>query len=116
MKFKLRAVCRVATKMVSEKLEKLKDKVPDDKQSLLEIYLRNPTLDFKDVVGMACDMLLAGIDTVSFDDLISSVNSYYRIFFFISDDLQLGFRSLSLVEKSRDTRQTQGRIVETYSR
>lgn len=36
------------------------------KQSLLEEYLKNDALDIKDVVGMACDMLLAGVDTVSF--------------------------------------------------
>jgi len=36
------------------------------KQSLLKEYLKNETLDIKDIVGMACDMLLAGVDTVSF--------------------------------------------------
>lgn len=40
------------------------------KQSLLEEYLRNEALDIKDVVGMACDMLLAGIDTVGTSRLI----------------------------------------------
>lgn len=40
------------------------------KQSLLEEYLKNEALDIKDIVGMACDMLLAGIDTVSFQILI----------------------------------------------
>lgn len=40
------------------------------KQSLLEQYLKNETLDIKDIVGMACDMLLAGVDTVSFLELI----------------------------------------------
>ena len=51
---------------VTERLEKLKKTVePGENESLLEIYLRNPALDFKDVLGMACDMLLAGIDTVS---------------------------------------------------
>lgn len=35
------------------------------KQSLLEEYLKNEALDIKDIVGMACDMLLAGVDTVS---------------------------------------------------
>ncbi|XP_001601675.1 cytochrome P450 302a1, mitochondrial [Nasonia vitripennis] len=70
---KYRKLCRaqaymeeVAVKMVSEKLEKLKDEAPNEKQSLLEIYLQNPELDFKDVVGMACDMLLAGIDTTTY--------------------------------------------------
>lgn len=35
------------------------------KESLLEEYFKNEALDVKDIVGMACDMLLAGIDTVS---------------------------------------------------
>lgn len=41
--------------------EKLGDTVP----SLLELYLTSSNLDYKDVVGMAVDLLLAGIDTVS---------------------------------------------------
>lgn len=32
--------------------------------SLLESYLSSPELDLKDIVGMAVDFLLAGIDTV----------------------------------------------------
>lgn len=36
------------------------------KQSLLDEYLKNEALDIKDIVGMACDILLAGVDTVSF--------------------------------------------------
>lgn len=50
--------------MVNEKVEKLQRGITDEKKSLLEIYLRNPALDKKDVIGMACDMFLAGIDTV----------------------------------------------------
>lgn len=42
------------------------------KQSLLEEYLKNEVLDIKDIVGMACDMLLAGIDTVSFQQISST--------------------------------------------
>lgn len=34
-------------------------------RSLLDDYLQNPKLDLPDVVGMACDLLLAGVDTVS---------------------------------------------------
>lgn len=34
--------------------------------SLLELYLRSPNLDYKDVVGMSVDLLLAGIDTTSY--------------------------------------------------
>lgn len=32
--------------------------------SLLENYLASPEVDFKDVIGVVCDFLLAGIDTV----------------------------------------------------
>lgn len=35
------------------------------KGTLLESYLSSPELDFKDIIGMVCDFLLAGIDTVS---------------------------------------------------
>lgn len=34
------------------------------KQSLFGQYSKNKTLDVKDIVGIACDMLLAGVDTV----------------------------------------------------
>lgn len=33
--------------------------------TLLESYLAAPELDFKDIIGMACDFILAGIDTVN---------------------------------------------------
>lgn len=33
--------------------------------TLLENYLASPELDFKDIIGMVCDFLLAGIDTVN---------------------------------------------------
>lgn len=46
------------------------------KQSLLEEYLKNEALDLKDVVGMACDMLLAGMDTVSFQRGIQALMYY----------------------------------------
>ncbi|KAG5306600.1 CP302 protein, partial [Acromyrmex insinuator] len=36
------------------------------KQSLLKEYFKNETLDIKDIVGMACDTLLAGIDTTTY--------------------------------------------------
>ena len=50
--------------MVHKKKNKLSNLSSDHKLSLLETYLMNPALDEKDVVGMACDMLLAGVDTV----------------------------------------------------
>ncbi|XP_055318512.1 cytochrome P450 302a1, mitochondrial [Sitodiplosis mosellana] len=36
------------------------------KRSLLDDYLLNPRLDLADVVGMACDLLLTGIDTTTY--------------------------------------------------
>ncbi|XP_025158048.1 cytochrome P450 302a1, mitochondrial isoform X2 [Harpegnathos saltator] len=36
------------------------------KKSLLEEYSRNEALDIKDIVGMSCDMLLAGVDTTTY--------------------------------------------------
>lgn len=33
--------------------------------SLLQSYLSSPELDFKDIIGVICDFLLAGIDTVT---------------------------------------------------
>ncbi|KAK5647028.1 hypothetical protein RI129_005492 [Pyrocoelia pectoralis] len=35
-------------------------------ESLLEGYLSSPSLDFKDIIGMVCDFLLAGIDTTTY--------------------------------------------------
>lgn len=40
------------------------DLKPRSHVSLLEEYLHNSKLDLADIVGMASDMLLAGIDTV----------------------------------------------------
>lgn len=58
---------RIALQMVTKRN---RDALICRKQSLLEEYLKNEALDIKDVVGMACDMLLAGVDTVSFQVLI----------------------------------------------
>lgn len=44
--------------------QKIQNKTISQKNSFLDAYLSNPALDKKDIVGMACDMLLAGIDTV----------------------------------------------------
>ncbi|XP_015180048.1 PREDICTED: cytochrome P450 302a1, mitochondrial-like isoform X2 [Polistes dominula] len=53
----------IAIEMVNKKIEKGTDLSTN---SLLDAYLKNPALDKKDIVGMACDMLLAGIDTTSY--------------------------------------------------
>ncbi|KAK0174866.1 hypothetical protein PV327_010587 [Microctonus hyperodae] len=55
----------VAVEMVNRKMKKIDNGEVSERESLLEIYLRNKNLDVKDVIGMACDMLLAGIDTTS---------------------------------------------------
>lgn len=37
---------------------------PSRNLTLLDNYLASPEVDFKDVIGVVCDFLLAGIDTV----------------------------------------------------
>ncbi|KAF7414571.1 hypothetical protein HZH68_003060 [Vespula germanica] len=53
----------IAIEMVTQKMQ---NKTISQKNSFLDAYLSNPTLDKKDIVGMACDMLLAGIDTTTY--------------------------------------------------
>ncbi|XP_017795062.1 PREDICTED: cytochrome P450 302a1, mitochondrial-like [Habropoda laboriosa] len=53
----------VALELVSSKR---KDMEVQYSKSFLNSYLENSALDIKDVVGMACDMLLAGIDTTTY--------------------------------------------------
>nr|XP_003701074.1 PREDICTED: cytochrome P450 302a1, mitochondrial [Megachile rotundata]XP_012135499.1 PREDICTED: cytochrome P450 302a1, mitochondrial [Megachile rotundata]XP_012135500.1 PREDICTED: cytochrome P450 302a1, mitochondrial [Megachile rotundata] len=53
----------VALELVSRKQ---KDMQARCSKSFLTAYLENPALDIKDVVGMSCDMLLAGIDTTTY--------------------------------------------------
>ncbi|XP_012530944.1 cytochrome P450 302a1, mitochondrial isoform X2 [Monomorium pharaonis] len=53
----------VALEMVTQQNQ---DALIRRKQSLLGEYLKNEALDIKDIVGMACDMLLAGIDTTTY--------------------------------------------------
>lgn len=52
----------VAMDLVSQKT---KNNMESSK-SFFEDYLRNPKLKFEDVIGMACDLLLAGIDTTTY--------------------------------------------------
>uniref|UniRef100_A0A0K8VUU1 Cytochrome P450 302a1, mitochondrial n=1 Tax=Bactrocera latifrons TaxID=174628 RepID=A0A0K8VUU1_BACLA len=66
----------VAIDLVSQKLAYFKESKPNgngdnydgtmSRSSLIEEYLKNPNLDLCDVVGMAADLLLAGIDTTSY--------------------------------------------------
>ncbi|KAG7210918.1 hypothetical protein KM043_016295 [Ampulex compressa] len=53
----------VALDIVSQKTTNIKG---SRGRSLVEAYLENPVLDIKDVVGMACDLLLAGVDTTTY--------------------------------------------------
>uniref|UniRef100_A0A1A9W4R6 Cytochrome P450 302a1, mitochondrial n=1 Tax=Glossina brevipalpis TaxID=37001 RepID=A0A1A9W4R6_9MUSC len=61
-----------AVDLVSQKLCFFKESNSGDsfsplkRTSLIEEYLKNPKLDLSDVVGMAADLLLAGIDTTSY--------------------------------------------------
>lgn len=61
----------MAIDLVNQKISCLNDdpktaqNATDRRRSLLDDYLANPKLDMYDVVGMACDLLLAGVDTVS---------------------------------------------------
>ncbi|XP_044726569.1 cytochrome P450 302a1, mitochondrial-like [Chrysoperla carnea] len=55
----------IAVKLVTKKLENLQQEDKDD-HSILEQLLKSEQLDYKDVIGFACDMLLAGIDTMSY--------------------------------------------------
>uniref|UniRef100_A0A336KNN7 CSON013431 protein n=1 Tax=Culicoides sonorensis TaxID=179676 RepID=A0A336KNN7_CULSO len=58
----------VAIDLVSQKLtyyhEESQDKTKS--KSLLDSYLQNPNLNLQDIIGMACDLLLAGVDTSSY--------------------------------------------------
>ncbi|KAK6631282.1 hypothetical protein RUM44_005808 [Polyplax serrata] len=56
----------VAVDLVNNKLRRMAGKVENAEKSLLEMYLTTPEIDFKDVIGMSADMLLAGIDTITY--------------------------------------------------
>lgn len=43
----------------------------NEDESLIETYLRSPSLDVKDVVGMSVDIILAGTDTVKSDKILN---------------------------------------------
>lgn len=57
---------QIAFELVMAKLNYFHDDSQKNGKSLLDGYLGNPNLNLQDVVGMACDLLLAGVDTVSF--------------------------------------------------
>lgn len=55
----------VAVDLVARKIHQITLAEPRS-ASMLEDYLRNPRLDRRDVVGMASDVLLAGVDTTTY--------------------------------------------------
>nr|UEN71161.1 cytochrome P450 4AV17 [Meteorus pulchricornis] len=56
----------IAVEMVNRKIGEMERGEVSEKVSLLQLYLNNRNLDVKDVIGMATDMLLAGIDTTTY--------------------------------------------------
>lgn len=56
-----------AVDLVTQKLTFYHEDPPQEgNKSLLDGYLRNPNLNLQDIVGMAADLLLAGVDTTSY--------------------------------------------------
>lgn len=49
------------------------------KKSLFEEYSQNEALDIKDIVGMSCDLLLAGVDTVNILKWYSNMHLANRV-------------------------------------
>ncbi|XP_050306860.1 cytochrome P450 302a1, mitochondrial-like isoform X2 [Anthonomus grandis grandis] len=56
----------VAIDLLSLKMSLFSETDNNKGQTLLEQYLSCPDLDFKDIIGMICDFLLAGIDTTTY--------------------------------------------------
>ncbi|XP_075233158.1 cytochrome P450 302a1, mitochondrial-like isoform X2 [Lycorma delicatula] len=57
---------KVAIEQVSLKCEQIKNDENHIPYSLIEFYLASTEVDKKDVIGMAVDLLLAGIDTMTY--------------------------------------------------
>ncbi|EFA04695.1 cytochrome P450 302a1, mitochondrial [Tribolium castaneum] len=55
----------VAIDLVALKLSTFKEKTSNP-PTLLERYLASASLDFKDIIGVVCDFLLAGMDTTTY--------------------------------------------------
>lgn len=56
---------QVAIDLISLKMSLFRDQDKNN-PSLLDSYLLSPEVDFKDIIGVVCDFLLAGIDTSSY--------------------------------------------------
>lgn len=65
----------IAVDLVSQKITFFDDRTTaqnEHRRSLLDDYLLNPKLDLPDILGMACDLLLAGVDTVRWHPTVGS--------------------------------------------
>nr|AGT57842.1 cytochrome P450 302a1 [Leptinotarsa decemlineata] len=56
----------VAIDLLSLKMSLFSEREKNTPSTLLETYLSSPELDFKDIIGVICDFLLAGIDTTTY--------------------------------------------------
>nr|QZM07453.1 cytochrome P450 monooxygenase CYP302A1 [Lasioderma serricorne] len=64
----------VAIDLLSLKMSIFSETDSKNSTSILDGYLSSPEVDFKDIIGMVCDFLLAGIDTTTYT---SSFILYY---------------------------------------
>ncbi|XP_063903411.1 cytochrome P450 302a1, mitochondrial-like [Zophobas morio] len=55
----------VAIDLVALKMSTFREKTQNS-PTLLESYIANESLDFKDIIGIVCDFLLAGMDTTTY--------------------------------------------------
>ncbi|CAH1117643.1 unnamed protein product [Phaedon cochleariae] len=56
----------VAIDLLSLKISLFSERDKNTPSTLLESYMSSPELDFKDIIGVICDFLLAGIDTTTY--------------------------------------------------
>lgn len=109
----------VAVDLVSQKISFFDDRTnsqSEHRRSLLDDYLMNPRLDLPDILGMACDLLLAGVDTVC----VSHYHHHHHHciinnFLFKSDDLLDMFSIISLGPQSTLPRKSISRNVKYFT-
>lgn len=76
----------VAVDLVSQKISYFDERSSvhkESRRSLLDDYLLNPKLDLADVVAMACDVLLTGVDTVNLTWFVDSYLIFFNLFFLV---------------------------------
>ncbi|KAG5863274.1 hypothetical protein JTB14_027897 [Gonioctena quinquepunctata] len=56
----------VAIDLLTLKISLFSERDQNTPLTLLETYMSSPELDFKDIIGVVCDFLLAGIDTTTY--------------------------------------------------